>query len=82
MGSYNANKRSMEWKVKTWLAGVKLLEVFARVSPQAGYASLMMSFQKEWKFFHCVTYGVGHIFAPLEAELRDDFIPFLLGSRR
>ena len=50
--------------------------------PQIACANLMMYIQKEWHFLQCVTPVVGDLFAPLEAELRDDFLPSLVGVRR
>ena len=40
-----------------------------------------MLLQKEWQFFQHVSPSAGNLFAALEAALRENFLPPLLGGR-
>ena len=66
----------------TLVAGLKRLVVFARAFHQMAYAGLKIPLQQEWHFFQRITPGVGTLFAPLEAALRDESFPDMLGERR
>ena len=50
--------------------------------PKTAYDSLVMLIWKGWQFGQRVTPRVGTIFSTLEAALRDDFLPALLGGSR
>ena len=75
-----AEQRWVEDKLKTWVAELKHLARFARVSPQITYYGLTVLLHEEWQFFQHATPGIGPFFAPLRAELRDDFLLDLLWS--
>ena len=61
---------------------MKRLGVFARAFPHMVYSGLMVLIQIEWKFVQRVIPVFGTFFVPLEAALRNEFLPFLLGFSR
>ena len=74
VGSDEAKQIWMEENVEIWVAGFKRLAEFSRVFPQTDYAGLTMSLHQKWQFLQRLTPSVGPLFAPLEAELWDDFL--------
>ena len=67
--------------MENWVDWVKRLAGFARASNQTAYARMKISLQQEWNFVQRVTPGIGTIFASLDASLRYDFFPDMLGER-
>ena len=83
MGSDEAKQRWVEGKVDTWIAGVKRLVVFLILPPQTAYADLTLLLHQEGGgVVQHVTPGVGLLFAPLEATLREEFLRDLFGGNR
>ena len=82
VGYDEAKHRWADEKVDTWVAGVKHLAGFVRSSHHKAYGGLTMSLHQEWNFVQHITPGVRSLFTTLEAALRDDFLPALIGGRR
>eukprot|EP00804_Cyclotella_cryptica_P019798 CCRYP_009693-RA/>CCRYP_009693-RA protein AED:0.29 eAED:0.30 QI:0/0/0/1/0/0.14/7/0/1059 len=61
-------------------AGLEAGIEVARRYPQAAYAGLVNCLQAEWQYLCRVEPGVGQHLAPVEAALREKFIPALLGT--
>eukprot|EP00804_Cyclotella_cryptica_P008690 CCRYP_018533-RD/>CCRYP_018533-RD protein AED:0.12 eAED:0.12 QI:0/-1/0/1/-1/1/1/0/466 len=80
IGSEKMNRRWLEPMVQKWVEGVDKLAKVARRYPQAAYAGLVNCLQAEWQYLCRVEPGVGQHLAPVEAALREKFIPALLGT--
>ena len=68
--------------METWLAGVKRLSGFARAFAQKLYAILSMMLYQKFQFVQHVTLKGRPLFEPLEVELREEFLPLLLGGTK
>ena len=80
IGSEKMNRRWLEPMVQKWVEGVDKLAKVARRYPQSAYAGLVNCLQAEWQYLCRVEPGVGQHLAPVEAALREKFIPALLGT--
>eukprot|EP00804_Cyclotella_cryptica_P014859 CCRYP_020381-RB/>CCRYP_020381-RB protein AED:0.31 eAED:0.31 QI:0/-1/0/1/-1/1/1/0/224 len=80
IGSEKMNRKWLEPMVQKWVEGVDKLAKVARRYPQAAYAGLVNCLQAEWQYLCRVEPGVGQHLAPVEAALREKFIPALLGT--
>ena len=80
IGSPRMQERWLKPMVSKWVGGVEKLAKVAQRYPQAAYAGLVNCLQAEWQYLCRVEPGVGTHLAPVEAALRNKFIPALLGT--
>ena len=80
VGSAQQREVWIRKKVDDWADGVKVLAGIAKRYPQTAYAGLTMCLQAEWQYVCRTTSGIGALFAPVEENLRDLFLPNLLGE--
>ena len=63
-----------------WEKGVNILAGIAKRFPQTAFAGVAMSLQHEWQYVARTVPGIGHLFAPVERAIRNNFLPTLLGE--
>ena len=84
LGGFVGSKREKEeWvkkKVEVWEKGVNILAGIAKRFPQTAFAGVAMSLQHEWQYVARTVPGIGHLFAPVERAIRNNFLPTLLGE--
>jgi hypothetical protein len=80
LGSEAAKTKWLDAKIQDWVYGVERLAMAARKYPQAAYAGLCKSLQSEWQYLQRVLPESGPAFEPVEASLRETFLPALLGA--
>ena len=69
----------LEDKVEVWADAVKTLARIAVRFPQTAYSALVLVLQNEWQYVQRTCPSIGFTFAPVEAALRNHFLPALLG---
>ncbi len=79
IGDADTQKYFTQQKVSAWSKSVEKLAEVATTQPQAAFAALTKSLQFEWAFFQRVTNTNTEDFAPLEAAIRECFLPTMLG---
>ena len=79
VGSDEAEVCWIEPQVKTWVQGVESLAKVALRYPQSAYTGLVWSLQAEWQYFCRVCPRAREFLGPVEAALREKFLPALLG---
>jgi hypothetical protein len=73
-----------EWvgnQVVKWVQGIHDLARVAGRYPQTAYAALTRCLQAEWTYLQRVVPGIGDAFLPIEAAIRDVFLPSLFGEQ-
>jgi hypothetical protein len=81
-GFIGSTKWKEEWLgelVSKWVSVVKTLSVFVECNPQTAYTGITFCLQNEWQYILCVVPNTAPFFAPLEKEIRTNFLPALLG---
>ena len=68
--------------METWVEGVQRLEGFVRDFIQVACYRLTISLQQVWQFFQLVTTRFIPVCAPMDAALRENFLPDLMGGSR
>ena len=66
-------------KVQKWKSDVKELSAIAKEEPQAALSSYNTGMSQRWKFLQRTVSDIGHLFQPLEDEIRNVLIPALCG---
>ena len=67
-------------QVGGWIAQVDRLASIAQSQPQCAYAAFRHSLASRWTFMARTVEGIGELFEPLEAAIRERFIPALMGQ--
>ena len=67
-------------QVGGWIAQVDCLASIAQSQPQCTYAAFRHSLASRWTFIAHTVEGTGELFEPLEAAIRERFIPALTGQ--
>ena len=80
IGSKAAKDKWLDDKIQDWVYGVERLSMAARKYPQTAYAGLCKSLQSEWQYLQRVLPDSGPAFAPVEAAIREKFLPALFGA--
>ena len=82
IGSEESRAEWLKGMVDGWVYGVRTLAAIAVKYPQTAYAGLASSLQGEWQYLCRTTPGVASALAPVEAAIREDFLPALFGGNR
>ena len=67
-------------QISTWEKELKLLSKFAVTQPHAAYAAFTHGFTSKWTYLTRVVPNVSDLFAPLEAIIRQIFLPSVTGQ--
>ena len=78
VGSNAMRDRFIKPMVEKWVASIKALSKVATKYPQSAYAGFTQSLQSEWQYLCRCVPGVGVHLEPVEAAIRQEFIPALL----
>jgi hypothetical protein len=79
IGEADAQKTWVKVKTKEWADTISELAMVAKCYPQAAYAGLQKSLQREWQFLQRVTDGLGDEFLEIEQRLLTEFLPAFFG---
>ena len=82
MGTQATREAWLQPMIAQWTEGVERLATVAKRYPQTAFAGLARSLQSEWQYIQRVAPYTGHFFEPVEAVLRDTFLPALLGETK
>ena len=81
VGSEQFRVTYIEKKVAGWVEDLKALVQIAEEDPQLAYSAFVKGFSMRWTFIQRTVSGIGHLFAPLESCIRDEFIPKIVGRQ-
>ena len=65
---------------KDWCNEVKVLSNVARSQPHAAYAAYIHGLATKWSYISRTIPDIGHMLEPLEAVIKEKFIPALTGQ--
>ena len=71
----------MSCKVNAWVRQLAVLSTIAETDPQAAYCAYIHGFQGSWTHLARTTPDTGSLFHSLEAAVRNNFIPALIGQQ-
>jgi hypothetical protein len=80
IGTGESHTKWLEPQIQRWVKGVESLAMAAKRYPQTAYAGMGKSLQMEWQYLQRVTPTDAETFQPIEAAIRDSFLPALLGE--
>ena len=81
LGSQTFVNDFVSHKVNKWVKQLAALSTIAETDPQAAYCAYVHGFQSSWTHLARTTPGTGNFFEPLEAVIRNSFIPALIGQQ-
>ena len=79
LGDASTREAFVLGKVNQWVSDIQHLSRMAESQPQASYAALTKSLQREWIFLQRVIPKCGTLFAGLETILLSSFLPAMFG---
>ena len=80
VGAARERARWIDEQIEDWRHGVERLAMVAKRFPQTAFAGLTKSLQSEWQYLQRVVPGLSEAFGPIEAALRDSFLPALFNA--
>jgi hypothetical protein len=81
LGTTNFITTFISKKVSNWCELVRKLSVIALTSPHAAYAAFVHGLRHQWTFIQRTVRGISSLFEPLEAVIRQELLPAILGGR-
>ena len=79
VGSEDFKKQFIEEKVGKWVKDIRKLSSFAAEDPQSAYAAYTKGICHRWTYVQRTVPQIGALFEPLEACIRNEFLPALIG---
>ena len=77
IGSKEHKERFVSEKIMKWIQDLRQLTQIAKDEPHAAYVAFTKGLAPRWCFTQRTIGGIGHLFAPLEKVIKDEFIPSL-----
>lgn len=78
IGTNDFKEKYVGEKVGEWVKEVDALTNIARTEPHAAYSAYTHGLQHRWRYVMRTIPGIGPLLRPLEASIRNSFIPILL----
>ena len=79
IGSQSHKESFVKSKVDRWVKDIRELSGIAKEEPQAALVSFNAGVSQRWKFLQRTVSDISQMLTPLEAAIRDEFIPAVCG---
>ena len=79
LGDRNFTTEFVSQQVLNWTKELSLLSEMASSQPHLAYSALAQGMMGKWVYLSRTVHGIADLFEPLEALLKDKFIPIITG---
>ena len=77
IGSKDHKEQYVSEKITKWIQDLRQLTEIAKDEPHAAYVAFTKGLAPRWGFTQRTIGDIGHLFAPLEKVIKEEFIPSL-----